>query len=157
LVAHGGSRSHTHAMPIRMLALTVAALALVACGSADGGDQPAQADGSAPILLDGANGPMFYPRDVPAGTMSAQVAYNAMRRQGHRPPRPIPANVTPRFGLLTQSDTQPSAYRMPVWAFTFMGCQTSGAPTPAPTCVYWVFARASDGKDLGVGDPQNIS
>jgi hypothetical protein len=143
-------------MPIRILAMTVAALALVSCGSANGG-RPAHTDESAPIVLDGGNGPMFYPRDVPLGTMSAQAAYNAMRRQGHRPPKPIPANVTPRFGLLTQSDTQPSANRMPVWAFTSKGCLTSGNPTPAPTCIYWVFARASDGKDLGVGDPQPLS
>jgi hypothetical protein len=73
------------------------------------------------------------------------------------PPKPIPANVTPRFGLLTQKDAQPSADRMPVWAFTSKSCLTSGNPTPAPTCIYWVFARASDGKDLGVWDPQPLS
>lgn len=138
-------------MPIRILAMTVAALALVSCGGADGSDQPAHTE-SAPILLegeDGGNGPRFYPRDVPVGTMSAQAAYNAMRRQAHRTPEPIPAGVTPRFGLLTRSDPRPSVDRTPVWAFTSEGCWTSGNPTPAPTCTYWVFARASDGKDLG--------
>jgi hypothetical protein len=144
-------------MPIRILAMSVAALALVSCGSATVGNQPAHTDESAPIMLEGRNGAMFYPRDVPGGTMSAQAAYNAMRRQDHRPPKPIPANVTPRFGLLTQRDAQPSADRMPDWAFTSKSCLTSGNPTPAPTCIYWVFARASDGKDLGVGDPQPLS
>jgi hypothetical protein len=82
----GGLRSQTHAMPIRILALTVgAAVALVSCGSATGGDQPAHTDESAPIVFEGRNGAMFYPRDVPGGTMSAQAAYNAMRRQDHPP------------------------------------------------------------------------
>jgi hypothetical protein len=136
-------------MPIRIVAMAVAALALISCGSANGGHQPAHTDEGAPIVFDSENGPTFYPRDVPVGTAPAQAAYNAMRRQAHRPPKPIPARVTPRFGLLTQSDRQPSANRTPVWAFTSKGCWTSGNPTPAPTCTYWVFARASDGKDLG--------
>jgi hypothetical protein len=136
-------------MPIRVLAMTVAALALVSCGSSNGGDRPAQAGEGAPILFDGGNGAMFYPRDAPVGTMSAQAAYNAIGRRDDLPPKPIPANVTPRFGLLTRSDTQPSAYRIPVWAFVSKGCETSGNPTPAPTCIDWIFVGASDGRRLG--------
>jgi hypothetical protein len=136
-------------MSLRILAMMVAGLVLVSCGSANGGDQRARIDEGAPILLHGGDGGTFYPRDVPTGTMSAQAAYNVIGRQDDLPPKPIPANVTPRFGLLTRSDKQPSAYRTPVWAFISKGCETSGNPTPAPTCIGWVFVRASDGRRLG--------
>ena len=70
---------------------------------------------------------------------------------------PIPENVTARYGLLVQGDTSPMAVQMPVWAFTVKSGCLSTTDGPAGVCVQWVFARASDGKDLGVIDQQPVS
>ena len=131
----------------RLMGSSVACLLVVSCGFGDADSGSDKGHAVAPISL-GRDG-TFYPEPVPTGTMSAQNAYNAMRRQDHRPLRPIPANVTPRFGLLTQSNTRSPANNMHVWAFTSKGCETSGNPTPAPTCIDWTFVRASDGRRLG--------
>jgi len=109
---------------------------------------------ASPIELGDGMGYYFYPRDVPSGTMSAQAAYNLMRGA----PRTIPASVTPRYGLLTENDTSPPADRMPVWGFTWKGqCTVTTNIADPGMCVYWDFARASDGKDLRVGDQQQSS
>lgn len=80
-----------------------------------------------------------------------------MLRDQRHPAKAIPADVTARYGLLTQDDTSPPADRMPVWAFTTVekACVTStGGGTGR--CMQWVFTRASDGKPLGVVDQQPL-
>jgi hypothetical protein len=85
--------------------------------------------------------------------MSAQAAYDVM--YGSR--KPIPGYVTPRYGLLTQNDTSPTAYLMPVWGFTVTGeCVVTMNVADPGRCVRWDFARASDGKDLRVEDQQQL-
>jgi hypothetical protein len=145
-------------MSARVLASVAAATLLAACGSAQSGDTSSATTGTsaAAIELGNGTGYYFYPRDVPPGTMTAQSAYNAMR--GHRHPKAIPANVTPRYGLLTQDGTSPPADQMPVWGFTVTGKCTVTTNVPnVGNCVYWDFARASDGKNLRVGDQQQLS
>lgn len=67
-------------------------------------------------------------------------------------PTPIPATVSAVYGYLTEDDTSPPADRMPVWGFRVRGgCINTFKPTHAQ-CDQWTFARASDGKDLGVMD-----
>ena len=89
--------------------------------------------------------------------MTAQDAYSAMLRDQHHPATPIPQNVTARYGLLVQGDTSPTAVQMPVWAFTVKSGCVSTMGGPAGVCVQWIFARASDGRDLGVIDQQPVS
>ena len=153
------SEIHTRGMPIRMMLSIIAAFALSACGSAsDSGGHQAASHTAEGIDLGSPRGATFYPRDPPDGAMSPQDAYNALLHSIHRPPKPIPAGITARYGLLNQSDTHPPAYRMPVWAFTTPKgpCET-GIPVDHPgNCVHWDFARASDGKYLQVVDQQPV-
>jgi hypothetical protein len=151
------SRSHTVAMSVRVIASVAIAMVLASCGQAlsiDPSKGPIGTRASAIELGDG-TGYYFYARDVPQGTMTAQAAYNAMR--GTLPPKTIPTFITPRYGLLTQNDTSPPADRMPVWGFTWEGgCTVTMNVAHPGRCVYWDFARASDGKYLRVGDQQEL-
>ena len=139
-------------MRTRLTVPIAACLFVVSCGAGDTGSDKNQAVAPISIGRDGT----FYPESVPTGTMPAQDAYNAMRAQHHLSAKAIPDFVTPRYGLLDAALTHPRAVHMPVWAFTTHGCLTSNG-APAPDCTFWVFARASDGKDLSVGFPQNPS
>jgi hypothetical protein len=126
---------------------------VTSCGSHDSPTASSTADA---VTLDESSH-VFYPRPAPIDGMTAQDAYNAMLHSEHHPPKLIPGNVTARYGLLTQGDTSPPADRMPVWAYTVeSGCVVTTSAS-AGRCVQWVFARASDGKNLGVVDQQPTS
>ena len=130
-------------------------LTLASCGHAQGSSNGTTGSKASAIELGDGTGYTFDPRDVPPGTRSAQAAYNAMR--GARPPQAVPASVIPRYGLLSQNDTSPTAYLMPVWCFTRQGrCTVTMNVADPGNCVYWDFARASDGKDLMVEDQQQL-
>jgi len=108
---------------LQALGMAGAAGLLASCGSAHG--TSTARDTSKPVTLDEASH-LFYPRPDPADGMTAQEAFKAMLRDRHHPAKAIPANVTARYGLLTQDDTSPQADRMPVWAFTVENaCVTS--------------------------------
>ncbi len=118
---------------------------------------------------------IFEPVDVAGGRaapkFTAQQAYNRMFGRAHQAPGPIPASFTVRYGLLTEDDTNPSADRLPVWAFAYPGgCIRPDIPVPRPgskappsqseapqQCVEWQFASAATGEDLQVMDQQILS
>jgi hypothetical protein len=143
----------------------VAALLLSSCTF---GDDHQKAVPNVRITLD-EPGHFFYPRSGPAsGSMSARDAFQALLRDLGEPSEALPGNVTARFGLLTQNNTSPAAYRTPVWAFTKRtSCAISWPPgtgvdglrtpnQPALDCVWWTFVRAGDGRYLQVQDQQVI-
>jgi len=131
---------------------------LTACGSAG---QPTDApDVSEPIVVQDGTSYIFEPAAIPAedsvDILTAQEAYDALQHQDNQKPGPIPANTNAAFGYLTEDDTLPPADHMPVWAFTVRaGCVNTFRASKAQ-CIVWRFARASDGKDLGVVDQQSV-
>jgi hypothetical protein len=135
------------------LSVVAASGLLASCASAH--DTSTAPDTSKPVTLDEPSH-LFYPRPDPTDGMTAAEAFKAMLRDQHHPAKAIPANVTARYGLLTQDDTSPPADRMPVWAFTVENACVTSTGGGSGRCMQWVFTRASDGKPLGVVDQQPL-
>jgi hypothetical protein len=139
-----------HVWQIQTIGVALTA-ALSGCGlnPAHGGRsvEPAQ-----PILIqDGAN--YEFEPSLPASDDDVVTAEQAWMTLGGDS---IPATVTATYGYLTEDDTSPPADRMPVWAFRVRGNCISAFKATNAQCDKWSFARASDGKDLHVGDQRTV-
>ena len=91
-------------------------------------------------------------------TFTAQHAYNMLVSSSPKL-NPIPATVTPYYGVLTDASASPTALHVRVWGFAVVsdcrgtgGPSASGAPTSArPTrCRLWEFVDARTGRHVGV-------
>lgn len=124
-------------------------------GSTSAAPSPSQI---APISVQDGAAYLFQPAHAPSGgsaaALTAQQAYDAMLRRGPHLATPIPGSTKALYGNLTEPDTSPPANHMAVWAFREDGgCINTFRGTNA-RCFRWTFARAADGKDLGVVDQQ---
>jgi hypothetical protein len=132
-----------------MIAPALAA-ALSGCGL-NAAHSARSVESAQPILIqDGADYEFEPSRPASDAFLTAQQAYEALGGGA------IPATITAIFGYLTEDDTSPPADRMPVWAFRSRGNCASAFRATDSQCDRWSFARASDGKDLNVGDQRTL-